>query len=187
MQDPRNLSKEDEIKAAQESEGKNPNAITPQDKNFAQAALSTYTKLCEVKKQLAEQDHTKFPFQSEKAKKRALRVCRANVIVELETAALLCEVINAAEIIEHEKPFGDDQYRDFHAFTPWLAHVSRLHSEHMEQIHQLLYQIVAGHSGREKMIENVFQKHLICEKHGKPATGRSLDGKTLTCSDCSKE
>lgn len=158
--------------------------IKPEDKDIAQKFMKTLAALQDVKKQLKEQDPTKYPFDTAISKRAARNLCLSNIQSEIATLELFISVIHCKGI-EREHDFTETMFLDFHAITPWLQHVSKLHAEHMEGIHSMFVALIANHPDRETFIDKLFQSQLKCTKHTtQPAVARSLDGKGFICAEC---
>lgn len=160
--------------------------VCKEDKNIAQSLQDSVKRLIDVRAELNNQSSDLFPFKTKKARDCAQKLCLANIYSEIAALNLYIAVFRSNTILL-EQPFDEETFQDFHALGPWLAHVQQLHDQHMQGVHSHLQGLVGNHPDREVEIKRVFESHLQCSVHKKPALGRSIDGKRIICEDCKKE
>lgn len=182
--------KEEGVKAAAAAAAAVPDIgvyqVCKEDKNIAQSLQDSVKRLIDVRAELNNQSSDLFPFKTKKARDCAQKLCLANIYSEIAALNLYIATCRAKTILL-EQPFDEETFQDFHALGPWLAHVQQLHDQHMQGIHSHLQGLIGNHPEREKEIKRVFESHLQCHVHKKPALGRSIDGKRIICEDCKKE
>lgn len=160
--------------------------VCKEDKDIAQSLQDSVKRLIDVRAELNNQSSDLFPFKTKKARDCAQKLCLANIYSEIAALNLYIAACRTKTILL-EQPFDEESFQDFHALGPWLAHVQQLHDQHMQGIHSHLQGLIGNHPNRESEIKRVFESHLQCHVHKKPALGRSIDGKRIICEDCKKE
>jgi len=160
--------------------------ISEEDKKVCNSLKDAFSNLNEVHKKFIAQGSDHFPFSTVGGRDGAKQVCVANLAVEMATAKFLRHICRSNKTSEG-KPFDVPAMLDMITCVTWLAHINKLHGEHIEGLYAHLQQIIQNVPGRDEKMKELFSATVRCQKHNELAITRDMDGKKFLCKKCVDE